>query len=376
MKNNWPIKKLGDVADIISGQSPSGSSYNKSGDGLPLYQGKRDFGSMFTADPATWTTETTKIAKPHDILISVRAPVGPVNISNHRINIGRGLAAIRPWEDLDYLFLFYFLRSQEKNITQLGSGSTFQSITKKDLDEIRIPVPSIKIQQKIVERLDAIRKAQELNDLQISKTQELFESIIQNEIINGHWPENELKKAVKKQSTINPKATPEKEYHYIDISSIDKKTKQILIFNKFLGKNAPSRARKIVKNGDTVFSTVRPYLKSIAHVINLPDPKVASTGFCVLSPNELVDHNWLYYNVLSDWFIDKVLPFQKGAAYPAVSDQDILNQTIKFPPLSGQQKIVEKLNAVQNYKKSLLHQKSLLQELFDSVLDKSMNGKI
>lgn len=119
MKTSWPTKKLGDVAEIIMGQSPKGDNYNKEGEGLPLYQGKKDFGSMFTADLEIWTSQVTKEAKPNDILISVRVPVGPVNIANRHLNLGRGLAAIRSWEGLNYLYLYYFLRFYKKNISEI-----------------------------------------------------------------------------------------------------------------------------------------------------------------------------------------------------------------------------------------------------------------
>ena len=72
----------------------------------------------------------------------------------------------------------------------------------------------------------------------------------------------------------------------------------------------------------------------------------------------------------------KILPYQKGVSYPAVSDGDILNQTIKFAPIKEQKKIVKKLSAVQEYKKKLLEQKELLQELFESTLNKAMKGEL
>jgi type I restriction enzyme S subunit len=178
LNKNFPTKRLGDIAQIISGQSPKSENYNKVGDGLPLYQGKRDFGSMFTADPEVWTTEKTKVAQKGDILISVRAPVGPINLANCKMNIGRGLAAIRPWEDVNYLYLFYYLHSQEKNIASLGSGSTFQSINRSLLENIKIPTPSLKIQQKIVQKLNAVQEYKKSLLKQKDLLKELFESVL------------------------------------------------------------------------------------------------------------------------------------------------------------------------------------------------------
>jgi type I restriction enzyme S subunit len=102
----WPLVKLGDVCEIIMGQSPPGDTYNKEGRGLPFYQGKIDFGKVHLQSPSAWCTEPLKIAEPGDILISVRAPVGPTNLTGEKCCIGRGLAAIRPKKEVDTWFVF------------------------------------------------------------------------------------------------------------------------------------------------------------------------------------------------------------------------------------------------------------------------------
>ncbi|MBU0998745.1 restriction endonuclease subunit S [Patescibacteria group bacterium] len=385
MKNNWPIKKLGEVISLLGGYAFKSADYSDSGYQLIRISNVQN-GYIGESNKIYISNSLSEkinqyILKEGDILISLTGNVGRVAKIKKSILpavLNQRVAKIIFNGVLSEDFLYYLLvgcREFENYCLNEAAGIAQKNISNRQVLEYKIPIPPLKIQQKIVERLDAIRKAQELNDLQISKTQELFESTILKDVLNIIFEEVSLGKVVLKQKFTNPKKLPEKEFHYVDISSIDRQSRQILLFKRILGKNAPSRARKEIRDGDTVWSTVRPYLKNIAHVISLPDPKVASTGFCILSPKtDVLDHNWLYYNVSSDWFINKVLPFQKGAAYPAVSDQDILSQTIKLPPIKDQQKIVEKLNAVQNYKKSLLKQKELLKELFDSVLNKSMKG--
>ena len=95
----WELKKLGDsdVSEIIMGQSPPGSTYNKDGIGLPFFQGKTNFGEKYP-EPTTWCSEPKKIALKDDILISVRAPVGPTNWAKEECCIGRGISAIRAGE--------------------------------------------------------------------------------------------------------------------------------------------------------------------------------------------------------------------------------------------------------------------------------------
>ena len=153
----WPWVDLGDVADVISGQSPAGKYYNSNAEGMPFYQGKTDFGNLFIGSPNKWTTQTTKIAEAGDVLMSVRAPVGPVNIATQRICIGRGLAAIRP-KKVESMFLFFYLRSIEKKIKGSG-GTVFDSINRKQIIEIKIPNPPREVQNEIVEQIEVKQKA-------------------------------------------------------------------------------------------------------------------------------------------------------------------------------------------------------------------------
>ncbi len=177
MKNNWPVKKLGEVADILMGQSPPSSTYNLEGLGLPFFQGKAEFGVLYPKINK-FCSNPIRIAQPGDALLSVRAPVGPLNIAKEKSCIGRGLCAIRAKEGLaNQLYLYYLLKAHENN--WLGStGSTFQAINKTVIENLEIPFPNLYIQKKIVERLDTIRKAQELNDLQKDLLKELFDSVL------------------------------------------------------------------------------------------------------------------------------------------------------------------------------------------------------
>jgi type I restriction enzyme, S subunit len=125
-----------EVADLIMGQSPPSSTYNEEGDGLPFFQGKTDFGFRYPA-PRLYCSTPLRIARPNDILLSVRAPVGPTNIADRECCIGRGLAAIRP-RDINGDFLFFNLRYIEGSIASLGSGSTFHAINKSQVATLEV----------------------------------------------------------------------------------------------------------------------------------------------------------------------------------------------------------------------------------------------
>lgn len=170
-------KKVAEVCEIIMGQSPSSDTYNDRKEGLPFFQGKADFGKLHPT-PKTYCSAPLKVANENDILMSVRAPVGDVNIANTKCCIGRGLAAIRANNDMiNYKYLFYALNYRKNEIESMGTGSTFKAISKKDIESIQIPVFDIENQVKIVKALD---KAQELIDkrkAQIEALDQLTQSV-------------------------------------------------------------------------------------------------------------------------------------------------------------------------------------------------------
>lgn len=144
---------LGTVAEVIAGQSPDGRFYNAIGDGLPFYQGKKDFGEKFIKPATVWTTQTTKTAKAGDILMSVRAPVGPINFATEAVCIGRGLAAIRSTDKIDLDYLFYQLLYLQPEISG-SEGAVFASINKAQIEALPVIVPAMAEQQRIVAILD------------------------------------------------------------------------------------------------------------------------------------------------------------------------------------------------------------------------------
>ena len=127
----WERKRLDEMAETIMGQSPSSKLYNQDGEGLPFHQGVADFGDRFVTH-RVYTTAENRIAEPGDILCSVRAPVGRLNLTTDKIVIGRGLAAVRSRQN-HQLFLFYQLNVHFFKEDLIGAGAIFASVSKKEL---------------------------------------------------------------------------------------------------------------------------------------------------------------------------------------------------------------------------------------------------
>ena len=135
----WEKRRLVDLAEIVMGQSPSSEFYNDNGDGLPFHQGVADFGERFVSH-RIYTTALNRVAEAGDILCSVRAPVGRLNVSLDKIVVGRGLAALRSRAG-NQEFLYYALKTHFFKEDLIGAGAIFASVTKKELEDQKLPLP-------------------------------------------------------------------------------------------------------------------------------------------------------------------------------------------------------------------------------------------
>ena len=167
---------LKDSCVLIMGQSPSSNSYNTSGDGLPFYQGNADFGEE-NPIPRSWCTEPKKIAEKGDILISVRAPIGAINIADEKCCIGRGVAAIRPNQEvMSPDFLQHQLFASRNKLEAMGTGSTFKAIGKKTLSDFPVVIYPKNTQEAIAQQLNSIKKQIKTANSQLDQLDALVKS--------------------------------------------------------------------------------------------------------------------------------------------------------------------------------------------------------
>ena len=147
----WKVGYLSEIADIIMGQSPNGSTYNENGEGIIFYQGRAEFGTRFPSI-RLFTTNPTRIAPANSILISVRAPVGDINITHKECCIGRGLASAVSRTNKS-AFLLYTLFSLKSDLDRFNAeGTVFGSINRKTLESLKILIPT----NDIISKFEAI----------------------------------------------------------------------------------------------------------------------------------------------------------------------------------------------------------------------------
>ncbi len=171
--------KIADIANIIMGQSPSSDSYNQEGKGVPFFQGKADFGRI---NPIirTWCDAPIRMAEEGDILISVRAPVGDLNIADINCCIGRGLAVIRPKLNMVMTkYLYYSMKYAKPMLENQSTGSTFKAINKDVLKNLEIKLCSLAEQNECVKQMSLIESLIEGKQVQIK----LYENLVKSRFI-------------------------------------------------------------------------------------------------------------------------------------------------------------------------------------------------
>ncbi len=195
----------------------------------------------------------------------------------------------------------------------------------------------------------------------------------------GTWPRVSLKEVcASRTGARDPSERPDEPFRYVDISSIDNVAKRIVAPRTLLGRDAPSRARKIIRAGDVLVATTRPNLNAVALAPPELDDEICSTGFCVLRAGPRLLPAYLFLFVQSLGFVQTLSDLVKGALYPAVTDSQILNQEIPLPPLAEQKHIAAELMsalaAVDKTRRAAREQLAAIDALPAALLREAFNG--
>lgn len=199
----------------------------------------------------------------------------------------------------------------------------------------------------------------------------------------ANWESVSLKFLCEPIEKLAPADTNRSSVRYIDISSVDGQRHCVAEAAEIPAATAPSRCRQLVAVGDTIFSTVRPYLEKVALIDASLDGEFASTGFAVLRPGERLEPRFLYYFATSRAMLDQVLPLQRGVSYPAVLDREVRSALVPVPPLAEQRRIVSlledhlsRLNAASDDITAATRRLASLRErlVLDAVTGKSIEG--
>ena len=335
--SHFRVVPLGEVATVIAGQSPPGRSYNGTGEGVPFYQGKTEFDELFIGEPKKWTTDPRRFAEVGDILMSVRAPVGPVNLAPQELCIGRGLAAIRPSQNrLDNMYAFQILRSMESQITG-SSGATFASINKGDIEKISIPLPPLEIQKEIVAEIKGYQKV-------IDGARAVVDSYRPQITVDPEWPLVPLDQACAIQRgkfSHRPRNEPrfyDGQYPFIQTGDIARANGGRISFTQTLN-----------DDGLAVSKLFQPPVVVITIAANIGDTAVLDFPSCF--PDSVI--GLIPHDGTDAWFLELMMRERKQhlndiapqAAQKNINIQILKGLTVPLPPLETQQAIAAEIEA-------------------------------
>lgn len=336
----YDMVKLGDVCDIIAGQSPKGETYNTDKIGMPFYQGKTEFTEKYISAPTKYTSSPTKIANKNDILMSVRAPVGPVNIAIDQCCIGRGLAAIRCKERINTSFLFYILKSMENQIKGNG-GAVFDSISRKDIENIEIPLPPMSVQEEIVKELDACQAIIDGAQKVVDNWKPIF-------TINPDWEKVKLGDICETIYGYTETAQDEGNVRYIRITDIDSRGCLRAEDKKYLNLTDENEQYILNKDDLLVARTGATYGKTLLFRSN--EKSIYASYLIKLNFNNNIIYNpfyWVY--TFSDSYWKQAQSLMSGGGQPQFNSNAIKQIQIPLPSLEEQKAIVAQIEQEEQY---------------------------
>jgi type I restriction enzyme S subunit len=396
----WEVKRLGDVCDIVNGGTPD-TKVKEYWDGENLWITPKDMGKLnniFVDETERKITDSglknssAKLLPINSIILSSRAPIGHLAINKKPISTNQGCKGIIPKNVLDFLFLYYFLKKSVELLNSLGSGTTFKELSGSKLAEVIIPLPPLPEQKRIVAILDSafenIARAKESAEKNLKNANEIFESYLQSVFENkgDGWEEKNLGSIC---SLITKGSSPKwqgikyvEEPGVLFITSENVGEYQLILENrKFVEDKFNLKDKKsILQKGDILTNIVGASIGRTA-MYTLDDVANINQAVCILRCKPEFISNFYLMNLLNSAFMKKILHKNEvNNARANLSLTFFSNLSVSLPPLSKQQSIVSKLDALSTETKKLeaIYQKKLadLEELKKSILAKAFNGEL
>jgi len=368
LPSGWQWAKVGDICEIIAGQSPPSSTYRREPEGLPFFQGKADFGLIHPIATA-WCVSPNKIAIPGDILISVRAPVGPTNVADVECCIGRGLAAIRCGIDIDRTFVLYAMRRYEEILIEKGSGSTFQAINRNDLINFLIPLPPLSEQKRIVkvlnEQMAAIEKARKAVCDYFNTTNILSSAYLRNIFSKDNlkrWPKKlfgDIAQITAKQ--VNPTLPEYRDLPHVNGENIESGTGRLTYLNT-AAEELMISGKYLFPKGSVLYSKLRPYLRKVALVDF--DGVCSADMYPIQVDSKYLRPDFTAWLLLSDEFTNYAVSESQRARMPKLNRKQLFSWEAPLPTLDEQEEMINKL-LLQMEKTTILNQK--IEELTNAI---------
>lgn len=382
-KNMPVVYKLKDCCQIIAGQSPESKYYNTNGEGLPFFQGKADFGALYPK-VRMYCSQPTKIAEKDDILLSVRAPVGPTNLSPGKVCIGRGLTAIRPGKEVCLKYLLYFFRYYEAQLQRSGTGTTFKAITQNVVKNIEVPVPSIEEQERIVSKIEELFSKLDASVAELQTANEklkVYRQAVLKEAFDTCDVYTKISNVCQHVTDGDHMPPPKADsgIPFIMISNIEKgninwKNTKYVTENYYENIGEIRTPRK----GDVLYTVTGSF--GIPVVVNFDKKFCFQRHIALLRPNAKITQKYLFYVLQTPYVYTQASKKATGTAQKTVGLSVLRNITIPYCSIKEQIRIIEFLeqslticNSIEQTTDISLQQAEALRK---SILKQAFDGKI
>lgn len=382
-KNMPVVYKLKDCCQIIAGQSPESKYYNTNGEGLPFFQGKADFGALYPK-VRMYCSQPTKIAEKDDILLSVRAPVGPTNLSPGKVCIGRGLTAIRPGKEVCLKYLLYFFRYYEAQLQRSGTGTTFKAITQNVVKNIEVPVPSIEEQERIVSKIEELFSKLDASVAELQTANEklkVYRQAVLKEAFDTCDVYTKISNVCQHVTDGDHMPPPKADsgIPFIMISNIEKgninwKNTKYVTENYYENIGEIRTPRK----GDVLYTVTGSF--GIPVMVNFDKKFCFQRHIALLRPNAKITQKYLFYVLQTPYVYTQASKKATGTAQKTVGLSVLRNITIPYCSIKEQIRIIEFLeqslticNSIEQTTDISLQQAEALRK---SILKQAFDGKI
>jgi len=389
MSKGWGKAKLKDIADVIMGQSPKSEFYNEYGKGLPFFQGRAEFGYLYP-EVKKWCTKPTKIAMRDDVLMTVRAPVGDLNIAKEECIIGRGICALRSKIKNDR-FLFYLLKGNNSYITSFGSGAVYDAINKDSVEQLTFNLPDEISQKKISNILSTYDDLIENNTRRIRILEEIARRIYKEWFVDFRFPghkkvkfiDSEMGKIpegwkiVKLENIIeNVRETTKPGNHladrkYVPIDCIPRKS---FLLRESLNYKEAKSSLILFDKRDILFGNMRSYFHK---VVIAPFDGITRTTCFVLRVKFQDYFAYSYLTLFDERTVSYSAQHSKGATIPyAFWDGGLANLKIIKPSQEISIQFNEIVNPTLNFILNSYYAQSNLVNTRDILLPRLISGEI
>lgn len=393
MRNGWSIKTIADTTKIVSGGTPK-TSIEKYWGGKVAWITPADLGKLTTREVNLTRRRITdeglqkssaKLFPAHSVILSSRAPIGHLAINTIAMATNQGCRGIVPSNNLNNIFLYYFLKSNIELLNDLGTGTTFKELSTKALGSVKIPIPPLQEQTQIVAILDkaftAIDQAKANIEKNIVNAKELFQSKL-NTIFSqkgAGWEEKSLGEVATVNYGYTDKSTSNGDFRYIRITDIDNNG-ELDKSGKVYVKTTPKSLGFILNENDLLMARTG---ATFAKVLLYKDyePSIFASYLIKISFTEDISNELYWYFTKSGYYWEQANNLSSGSAQPHFNGAALKKMKFSYPTEAAKQhQLIEIIKGFDNTSKEIisLYTKKLnsLEELKKSILQKAFSGEL